>query len=110
DQSLVMCGLQAAAGLGNDVDDALNRETVAGVANDLVERLPRQQRHDEVRLPASLFLELTHVEDFDDVRVAHRLEDTALLVEELERAPTGEHGRRLEGQIARHGARTPAPE
>ena len=68
-----MRGLQAAAGLGDDVDDALDRETVAGVSNDLVERLPPQQRHHEVRLPASLFLELTHVEDLDDVGVIHHL-------------------------------------
>src|SRR5271155_4923890 len=83
DQSALVGSLQAAAGLRNDVDSALDRKTVTGFAYEIFESGTGQQRHHEVRFFLALFFELSSVKNLNDVGMAHGGENVALLVEQL---------------------------
>ena len=62
---------------------------MAGLADEMIERGARQQRHHEVRFLLAVFFEFSDVEDLDDVGMAHRGEHIALFVEQLERSGIG---------------------
>ena len=82
--------LQAAAGLGHDVDGALHRQTVACVAHEIFQRGAGEQRHDEVGFFLALFFELSNVEYLDNIGMAHGGEHVALFIEELKRGWIGD--------------------
>ena len=99
-QAALMRRLQAAAGLGNNLDGALDGQTMAGLADEMIQRRAGQKRHDEVGLLLALFLKFSDVEDFDDVGMAHRGEHVALFVEQLERSGIGNVENGLDGDFA----------
>ena len=114
DEAVFVRGVETAARLGEDLDDAIDGQAMAGSANELIERLPWQQGHDEERPLMAVLFVLPHVEDFDDVGMTDGLECRALFVEELERQRIGEFVKRLDRHLAVHRRRdrrrgTPRP-
>ena len=89
DQAAFVRSLKAAAGLGNDVDRALYRQTMAGFANEIFQRCAWQQRHHEVRFLLAFFFEFPDIKNLDDVGMAHRSQHIAFFVEQLERSWIG---------------------
>jgi hypothetical protein len=104
-QAVLVRGLQSATRLRDDLDDAFNREAMTRVLDQVVQSLAAQQRHDEKWLLLPVLLELPHVENFDDVGVADRLEDAAFFVEEVESEAVTELVQRLNRDLAVHGRR-----
>src|SRR6202043_1853134 len=92
--------LQTTAGLGNDLNRAFHGETMAGLADKVIESRARQQRHDEIRLLLSIFLKFSDVKDFDNVGMAHRGQDIALFVEQLKRSRIGDIEARFDRNFA----------
>ncbi len=88
-QAALVRRLQAAAGLGNDVDRALYGQTMAGLADEIVQRGAGKQRHHEVGFLLAVFFKFSDVEDLNDVGMAHGGEHVALFVEQLERSRIG---------------------
>ena len=88
-QSTLMRRLQAAARLENDFDSALHREPVAGFADEVIQGRARQQRHDEVGLFLPVFFKFSDVKYLDDVGMAHRSQDIAFFVEQLQGSRIG---------------------
>ncbi len=101
-QAALVGRLQSAAGLGNDVDRALHRQAMAGVAHVMFQRGAGEQRHHEVGLLLAVFLEFSDVEDLDDIGMAHGGEHVALLVEELKRGRIGNVEDGLDRYFAAH--------
>ena len=83
-QTTLVSGMQSAAGLQNDLDRALDREPLAGSADQMVQRHTRQQRHDKVGLDRALLGEFADIENLDDVWVAHGRQDAAFLAEKVQ--------------------------
>jgi hypothetical protein len=75
---------------------------MAGLADEVVECRAGQQRHDEVGFLLPLFFKFSYVKDLDDVGMAHRSEDIALLVEQLQRGRIGNIEDRFDCDFAAH--------
>ena len=94
--------LQAAAGLGNDVNRALHGETMARLADEIFQGGAGEQRHNEVGLLFAFFFKFSDVEDLHDVGMAHGGEHVALLVEQLKRGRIGNVEDRLDRYFTAH--------
>ena len=92
--------LQAAAGLGHNLDCAFDGEMMARLANKVIESRAGQERHDEVRFLLPFFFKFSDVKDLDDVGMAHRGENIALFVEQLKRGRIGNVEDCLDGDFA----------
>ncbi len=101
-QSAFVRRLQAAAGLGHDVNRALDREPMAGLADERLQRGAREQRHHEVGLLFAILFEFPDVEDLDNVGMAHRCQHVALFVEQLKRSRIGNVEDGLDRYFAAH--------
>jgi hypothetical protein len=71
DKTAFVRGLQPATGLENDIDGTIDREPLARVPDEVVERGALQKRHDQIRLNRAVFFEFSDIVDLDDVGVAH---------------------------------------
>ena len=98
-QALLVRRVQSPAGLIDDVHDVLSGEPRAAIANQLVERHPRQQGHDEERFPDALFFELADVVNPNHVGVNHLGHDAPLLVEQVHQGGVVDVQNRLEGHL-----------
>src|SRR5205085_2540426 len=72
----------------------------AAGADEFLERLAGEQRHDEVRLARAILFELADIEDLDDIGMAHGGEDVALFIEEVERGAARNVAQGLESDAA----------
>jgi len=104
-EPVLVCRLEATARLREDFDDAIDSQPMTGSLDELIQRLSRKKRHHEERLPMPPIVELPDVEDFDDVRMADRLEGGAFLVEQLEGEWIGELVQCLDRDLAVQGRR-----
>src|ERR1700678_659502 len=102
DEPAFVRGLQTSAGLRHDVNGALDRQTMAGFADEMIQRGARQQRHHEIRFFLAVFFELSNIEYLNDVGMTHGGENVALLVEQLERGRVGNVEDRLDRNLAAH--------
>ena len=98
DQSVLVRGVQPAAGLRDDFDRAIHAEPLGRVFDQRIERGPFEQRHDEVRAALAFLFELAHVVNVDDVRMVERRQHRAFPAEQLERGWVG----RIENGLQRH--------
>ncbi len=92
--------LQAAAGLGHDFADALDRQAVTGTLDQALQSLTRQQGHDEIRFLQAVVFEFTDIEDLDDVGMAQAGEDITFLLKQLQSRRFGDLAQGLERNIA----------
>ena len=101
-QSAIVRCLQATASLRNNLDRTLDRKMMARLADKMIKRCAGQKGHDEVRLFLAVFFELSNVKNLDDIGMAHRGEDIAFLVEQLQGGRIGDVQDRLDGDFAAH--------
>ena len=99
-QPALVGGLQAPAGLGDDLDGPVHGQTLRLVLDDAVQGRPRQQRHHEVRFLDPVFLELPHVVDVDDIRVIQRRQNSAFFAEHFQRQLVAAIAQRLQRHFA----------
>ena len=85
-QAGVVDRLQPAAGLREDVAQALGGKLLPGGVQHLLERHALQQRHDEEGLDYPGVLELADIEDLDDVGMVQVGQDAPLFIEHLDGA------------------------
>ena len=96
--SVLVRGVQPAAGLRDDFDRAIDAEPLWRVFDQRIERGPFEQRHDEIRTALAFLFELADVVNVDDVGMVERRQHRAFPAEQLERGRVG----RIENGLQRH--------
>src|SRR3954447_11904270 len=102
EKTLVVCCLQGAAGLGTDLNHPLWTERLMILIDEIVQRLARQQRHDEEWPGDTIIVILSHIEDFDDIGVNHSRKYATLPVKQVKNVRAGYVAECLDRDLAAH--------
>lgn len=83
DEAALVSGLEAPAGLAEDLDDAFDGEPLRFILDEFVECRAGQERHDEVGDAGAAFFNLADIVDIHDIGMIERRENRTFLSEQL---------------------------